>query len=274
MTKQMILLGVVLAMGFLTQPVSADGLPFAVTPQPMKAQLDKKAHYYDLQTHPGEVVALKMQIKNLTQTAKTVRMIPEPARTNQLGNVVYDRTVGQAINPRLGFDKLATSTQRIKLSAGQTRRLTVKVRLPKTMGNGVVAGGLHFQEVTAQRQHSHQQMLANRYAYVLGVVLHTGQTKKVVKVNLQARAVGHQIGIGIRNKANQFVNQVKVTQTVKDDRGHVVHQAAVQGKQLAPNVTAAMTLDQQTYQPGDYQVTTRFVSKTLHQTVTNNVKVK
>ncbi len=162
----------------------------------------------------------------------------------------------------------------MKLSAGQTRYLTVKVRLPKTMGNGVIAGGLHFQEVTAQRQRSQQQMLANRYAYVLGVVLHTGHVKKVAKVNLQARTMGHQIGIGINNKANQFVNQVKVTQTVKDARGHVVHQAAVQGKQLAPNVTAAMTLDQHTYQPGDYQVTTRFTSKTVHQTVTNNVKVK
>ncbi|TVV35816.1 DUF3324 domain-containing protein [Weissella cibaria] len=96
----------------------------------------------------------------------------------------------------------------------------------------------------------------------------------MARVNLQARTIGHQVGIAISNKANQFVNQVKVTQTVKDAKGHVVHQAAVQGKQLAPNVAATLTLDQHTYQPGDYQVTTRFVSKTVHQTVTNNIKVK
>ena len=134
MKKRRILLGLVLTLGLFAPSVSADGLPFAVTPQPMKAQLDKTAHYYDLKTHPGQVVVLKMQVKNLTQTTKTVRMIPEPARTNPLGDVVYDRTVGQAINPRLGFEKLATGTQKMKLSAGQTRYLTVKVRCQRPWG--------------------------------------------------------------------------------------------------------------------------------------------
>lgn len=243
------LLPIVLVALFFINPLKglASELKFSVHTILPKNQVDKDHTYYDLLVKPEQEQTLKVTLKNSTK--KNVTVVPSISRatTNLTGAVEYaktDQKIDETLKNNLE-DMLTFSKREYTIPAKSEKTISMKLKVPKEVFDGVIAGGITFKEKESgeQKEKKSDQGLAieNKFSYVVAVVLKENKKEVASELVLEDVEIGqvnarNAISATIHNTQAKFMNQLKVSATVKKKGdSEVLYRADKEGMQMAPN---------------------------------------
>ncbi|QEA53820.1 DUF916 and DUF3324 domain-containing protein [Loigolactobacillus coryniformis] len=240
----------VLALGLglltLTRPVAANELTFGVETNLPDNQLTKNVNYFDLKLDPGQQQTISVTITNSTN--KEVKLKPEvnAATTNLNGVVEYTKTKTKAdASRRYSLADYVRPEQRtVTVPAQQKKQLNLKVTMPRSQMNGVIAGGLRLQDQNATKQTAESSKgttVQNQYAYIIGIVLH--QNTKTVTPQMKLGKVAasqvnyrNVINTTLRNVTATYINQLTVKAKIyRQGSQKISYRQTNKGMQMAPN---------------------------------------
>ncbi|WP_165964695.1 DUF916 and DUF3324 domain-containing protein [Periweissella cryptocerci] len=245
--------------------VMASELPFAVKTILPSNQVNKLHTYFDLKVKPGQQQTLRVTLTNDTNRTVVVKPTIGLARTNSAGVVEYKNAkLSMAQNLKIRLDKILTTQSTITIPAKTDKVLNLQLKMPKTKFQGVLAGGITFEEVTKGKASNPTKgmSIVNKYAYVVGVVLREANTpvKSAVTLNkIAANQINYRnvISAQITNQSAKYLNQVKVqTKITKLNSPKVLYNGRLTAGQIAPNSVFdyPTPLNGQSLKPGKYSL--------------------
>lgn len=240
---------------------------YSVTPLPSEYQIDKEKTYFDLLLAPNQTTELKVKLKNDTEKEVKGKIAINNAITNS--NVIIDygeNTIKKDQSLLYDLSELVDYPSSVVLKPKSKQIVTFQVKMPSTAFDGVIAGGITFEEEAEETtsKDSAEKGLAidNDYSYIVALLLR--QTKKDVSPNLVLHEVkpGHLnarnvIQATLQNDQMAYINQVAITAEIrKKDSDQVLYQVEKEEGQIAPNSTFSLpiSLNKQALEPGDYHL--------------------
>lgn len=200
--------------GGLTMTAKADSLNYTVTADLPSNQINSQVSYFDLKVKPGQRQTLTINIKNKDSQAHRYTVTPNLAVTNDNGIIDYSQAKAKA-DSSLKFNvKTALSAkQTVTVPAKTTKKVAIKLTMPKKAFNGIALGGINvIQEMKQQKQKSNGMAINNQYAYVIGL-----QLRESAKVTLKPNMKLHQV------KATQINYRNYVTANLQNDQPVIMH---------------------------------------------------
>ncbi|MFC6181725.1 DUF916 and DUF3324 domain-containing protein [Lactiplantibacillus daowaiensis] len=196
--------------GSLTLVAHAENLNYSVTADLPKNQITKKVSYFDLKVKPGQQQDLTIRIKNSDSQKHEYVVSANRAITNDNGVIDYSHVNAKA-DDSLAFNlnTAVSKSQTVTVPAKTTKKVTIKLDVPKTAFRGIALGGINVTQVGSTAKKSSGVSIQNRYAYVIGLQLQeakTVTTKPVMKLGtVKAKQINYQ---------NYVTAQLKNTQPV------------------------------------------------------------
>lgn len=245
--------------------VSASELSYSVETVLPDNQIDKKHSYFDLKMTPNQKQELHIHMRN--DTAKTVKITPtlSPATTNSNGVVEYGpaQTTLNDTAPYNIKDLVKSSTKEITIPAHSSTDYSLNVTMPEKAYDGVVAGGIYFEEKDQKSGESQQKTglaLENRFSYVVALLLKETDTPVTPELTLDQVEPGqinarNVINAGLKNTQATYINQLKVDTDVKAKNGKdILYKSSKSAMQVAPNTTLTYptALNGEALKPGVY----------------------
>lgn len=245
--------------------VSASEMSYSVETVLPDNQIDKKNSYFDLKMAPHQKQELRIHMRN--DTAKAVKVTPtvSPATTNSNGVVEYGPAPTK-LNDTASYnikDLIKSSTKEITIPAHSDTDYTLNVTMPEKAYDGVVAGGIYFEEKDQKSGNSQQKSglaLENRFSYVVAILLKETDRPVTPELTLEEVAPGqinarNVINADLKNTQATYINQLKVDTAVKAKNSkEVLYKSSKSAMQVAPNTTFTYptALNGDTLKPGDY----------------------
>lgn len=154
---------------------------YSVTPLPSEYQIDKEKTYFDLLLAPNQTTELKVKLKNDTEKEVKGKIAINNAITNS--NVIIDygeNTIKKDQSLLYDLSELVDYPSSVVLKPKSKQIVTFQVKMPSTAFDGVIAGGITFEEEAEETtsKDSVEKGLAidNDYSYIVALLLR--QTKK------------------------------------------------------------------------------------------------
>ena len=197
---------------------------------------DAPGGFFYLSTEPGEEQQISVRIVNLTEEYRTIEVSINLATTDNQGGINYwgsdepaDTTLPHNIEDLLIFEPY------IVLEPNEETYFWVTVRMPIMPYQGVLAGGLVFR--LAEDSFHEEDLIAERR--VLAVLLRQDGfvESNIVLEGVSTEVLGGQsvISAHLRNVAANFVGQMRITTTIRDNTGEVVFTNVRHDVDMAPN---------------------------------------
>lgn len=247
--KNFILILMTLVLGILMiLPVSANELTFGVQANLPKNQIDEKVTYFDLKLSPGASQTVTVTLTNGTN--KQVKIKPEvnTATTNLNGVVEYQKVSTNNFDSSLKYSlaKYVTPVEKnVVLNAKATKKIHLRIHMPKGKFNGVMAGGIRLQDQNARVDEKAKKQkgttVQNEYAYLIGMVLQQNTTKVTPDMKLASVKPGQNnlrnvINARLRNVKATYLNKLSVNAKVsRAGQSKVLYQQKSTNMQMAPN---------------------------------------
>lgn len=225
--------------------------------------------YFDLQMTPKQKQTIKVDITNHSKEEIIINCVANTAITNEMGYVDYsipntkpDKTL------KYSFSDIAKeSASEIKLKPNETKAWAVDIQMPDDSYDGIILGGLHFQEKKEEEKDKESKQekevqIKNEYAYVIGVKL----TEKpiVVKPDLElnkikatTRNYRNVVEMNLQNTKATLVGGLSVDAKIyKKGSDKVLRQSKRTDLSMAPNSNFNYSVDweNQTLKPGKYKL--------------------
>ncbi|WP_225047921.1 DUF916 and DUF3324 domain-containing protein [Lacticaseibacillus kribbianus] len=242
---------------------AATGAAYTVSPVIPSNQRSAVSSYFDLVVKPGAVQPLTVAVTNATATTRHLRLSLTHAYTQDNGEIGYKPNGPKDASAQYRLDQLGAASQKVTLAAKQTKRVTVKVTIPKGGFTGVILGGLYIvDEGESAGASANGVQFSNRYATLVGVQLQTstGAINRV-KPALKLQAVGAGIANNrpgvlatIQNPTPTYWGKMLVTAKVyRRNSDTVVMRRTASNYATAPNSHFDFGITQSTgLAPGDY----------------------
>lgn len=233
-----------LLLGSLPIQVFGDSeLNFYVQPKLPESQLEGTSGYFDVNLAPGASENLVIELSNPTEKEVDIQLSAHTAYTNVNGVVEYgqdaeepDDTLPHPISELLELPEPLT------LGAYETKEVIVKLTMPETKIEGLLAGGIRIEEVPTEEEEATEGFaVKNAFAYVLGVVASNERTKiepELALLDVFADQVNYRnvFSATIQNPLPIYVNQLEVEAEIrKEGESEVLYEASRSGMQMAPN---------------------------------------
>ncbi|AVL00551.1 DUF916 and DUF3324 domain-containing protein [Pediococcus inopinatus] len=280
--KNLFLILMTMVLGvLLTVPVSANELTFGVEANLPKNQVDKHVTYFDLNLKPGATQTVTVTVSNSSK--KQVKIKPEvnTATTNLNGTVEYQRVAKKNFDTSLKYslaDYVKPVEKTVVLNGKQTKKIHLKITMPKEKFDGVMVGGLRLkdqnQNADKDKKKSKGTTVTNEYAYLIGVVLQQNTKKVQPHMKLASVKPGQ---VNLRNVINSRLRNVKATylnklsvnaKVTKDGSSKVIYHQKSSNLQMAPNsvFNYGLQLNGQSLKAGKYvmDITAKSKKQTWH----------
>lgn len=224
--------------------------------------------YFDLQMNPKQKQTLKVEITNHSKEEITVNCVANTAVTNEMGYVDYsipntkpDKTLKYPF-----ADIVKESVSEVTLKPNETKIWTAAIQMPAENYDGIILGGLHFQEKKEEDKEKESSendvQIKNEYAYVIGVKLTEKTT--VVKPELElnqikpaTRNYRNVVEMNLQNTKATLVGGLAVDAKIyKKGSEKVLHESKRTDLSMAPNSNFNYSVDweNQELKPGKYKV--------------------
>ncbi|WP_390888128.1 DUF916 and DUF3324 domain-containing protein [Enterococcus raffinosus] len=238
---------------------------YSVTPLPSEYQRDKEKTYFDLLLAPNQTTELKVKLRNDTEKEVKGKIAINNATTNS--NVIVDygeNALKKDQSLLYDLNELVDYPSSVVLKPKSEQVVTFQIKMPSTTFDGVIAGGITFEEEETSGKPTSNQGLAidNDYSYIVALLLR--QTKKDVSPNLVLHEVKpgqlnarNVIQATLQNDQMAYINQVEITAEIrKKGSDQVLYQVEKEEGQIAPNSTFSLpiSLNKQALEPGDYHL--------------------
>jgi hypothetical protein len=237
----------------MVQTSSANQLTFSVEPVIPNNQIDPKVGYFNLKLTPGQSQELVLKYTNNTKRPVTVNGVVQSAKTNTNGVVDYNAPqIKNDVTLKYDLSQLVTLPKAVSLKAGETKNVTVQVRMPNVPFKGIIAGGLTFNDATRDQENqsgkSSGMSIKNIYSFQIGLLMRQSTDAAFSDSQIQAQGLGlKQVKAGqlnyrnvikakLQNPLSVYVNQLVVdAQISKAGSTTVLYKSAKAGLQMAPN---------------------------------------
>lgn len=277
----LLMLGLVAIFAVLIQPVAAKkSSSYSLTAQLPATQTNPAVTYFDLTAAENSVQPLTVIVTNHAQQALQVTVSANDAYTANSGLIAYDRATVKTLSApqSLQFSRLIQGqrTQTVKVAAGQSTKVTFKVKMPDAPFSGMILGGIRS-VATVGDDGNHVQ---NQVAYNLSVVLRHNVTPVMPQVQLKRVLPGVRLeksGLHVRlnNTKPNIVSQMTFTGTVtKPGQRKVRARYQQQQLQMAPYSEFNYFMPTKVLQPGKYVLHLRLTGRDGYaQTLTKQFNV-
>ncbi|MDR0846357.1 MAG: DUF916 and DUF3324 domain-containing protein [Lactobacillales bacterium] len=252
MRKRLLITGAfLLALLGLAVQASADdnGIGFSVQMLKNEYQADASKSYFDLLISAGKQTELKVSVQNTSDTTATFDVSLNNATTNDNGIIDYSRhDVKTDSSLRVAFEKIASIKEsKVTLNAGETKIISVDLKLPDKEFDGLVIGGIYvIKELDAAN--TNKSGYTNQYSYVYGVTIR--ENDKEVKPDLVFKKIDVQsvanlvtIVANIQNPTATNISKATFAYELKDVKtGKVVKSDSTENHGIAPNTNFNINL--------------------------------
>ncbi|MFD1319187.1 DUF916 and DUF3324 domain-containing protein [Loigolactobacillus zhaoyuanensis] len=285
MKKQHLLMSLVMLVGGLflsigghadsAQAASGDGAGFTVKAVLPDNQANKSVSYFDLNVEPGKTQELQVEVNNLEQKAKTLKVQPNTAFTNSNGVIEYSKAkLKKDSSAKYTFRELMSKTQTVKLAAGEKKTLTFELKVPKNGFRGSMLGGFYVtpvEEKSAAEESSGGMQINNKFAMLVGVHLHgKGTAMPDLKLNKVKPTLQNKQPVVLANLQNTepvaFGGMTVDAKVTKKGDSKVLYERKKDKMQMAPNsnFNYAINIDEQGFKTGTYtlKMTAKAAGKT------------
>ncbi|EAC9041728.1 DUF916 and DUF3324 domain-containing protein [Listeria monocytogenes] len=227
-----------------------------------------KATYFDLQMEPKQKQKLNVEITNQSKEKMTINCVANTAITNEMGYVDYSipKTKPDETLKYPFADITELSDSEITLEPNETKTWSVTIQMPEENYDGIILGGLHFQEKKAEEKEKESSendvQIKNEYAYVIGVKLTEKAT--VVKPELElnkikpaTRNYRNVVEMNLQNTKATLVGGLAVDAKIyKKGSEKVLHESKRTDLSMAPNSNFNYSVDweNQELKPGKYKL--------------------
>jgi len=203
-------------------------------------QRDPTQTFFNLQMEAGQEQTIEVEISNFSDQTIRIRTGIYTAITNNCGQVVY-RYRPEAADDSLSHfvEEIVTVEEIVEIPGKTIHRLPLQIQMPEEDINGMLAGGLFFQEVTESGS-AQAGEVAVIISYVIAILLHQGMPSQpeILLHQVTMDKIGDQISIlaNLRNIHPAFVNQLAVNiQITHVETGATILSENREGMQMAPN---------------------------------------
>ena len=204
--------------------------------------------YFNLEVRPGKKQSLQIQLENLDEQIKTVRITPTTAFTNKNGQLDYSIS---KIIPLQGpnFREIVSEAQHVTLQPHEKRVVTFLLNVPKNSFSGLVLGGFHILDESKKTTNGIQQELN----YVVGVMLREDMKLPKPKLNLsKVTSIDNQLAIKLENPTGALISQYQLTGTLESSNRSV--KISPQTISAAPQAAFTLLLNtEENLTSGNYQ---------------------
>lgn len=250
-----------------TTTAFAENMSFSVTPVIPENQNDKSKTYFDLEMKPEQKEILEVVIKNNTEKEIVVEVHANTAFTNDNGVADYNQSERTDVDDTLKtpFSEIATpQLEEVTIPASGQTVVKVDIKMPKEEYDGLILGGLHFSEKTAETTETNEGgvQIKNNFAYVIGVSLR--ETTKEVKTNLELHSVVPEqinyrnvVTANIQNTEAEIVRDLSVDAKIYTEHGKdVLHQTQKADMRMVPNsnFNFPISWDNKEFKAGTYRL--------------------
>lgn len=249
-----------------TDQVAGSAANFSVNTNIPTNQIDKSKTYFNLQMSKGQKQDITVTLKNETNKDVTVEIGINSAKTNPNGVIEYGKNdILNDSSLKYPLGDLIKGPSSVVLSANQTQNVTFNVTMPEQTFDGIVLGGLTFQQKTSEVVADTKKQGAsvqNEFAYAVAVVLKETDTVVLPNLNLLKVKAGQNnyrnvINATIQNEHAAILSNVKVTANIYAKNGTSPVYSSVKNKmQIAPNTywNYPISLDGTKMKPGKYRI--------------------
>lgn len=225
-------------------------------------QMEKDVGYYHLKMEPGKEQTVQIQFSNPSNKKTAIGVSVNSAVTNSNGVIEYgDSKIKKDKSLKFNLKDIVSAPKKIELNPGETKKLDVKIKMPETSFDGVIAGGIQLiQEGQDNVENKGGSMVLNEYAYVTAMLLQETEKKITPKLSLNSVKAGqanfkNMVYINYSNTEPTFVdNMTTEVQINKKGDNAVAYERKQSKMRMAPNTfisfPVAMNGEQMT--PGDY----------------------
>ncbi|PZG47241.1 cell surface protein [Listeria ivanovii] len=234
--------------------------------------------YFDLKMEPKQKQTIKVELTNQSEEEITIKCLANTAVTNDMGYADYSIPNTKADKTlKYPFAKIITkSVDEVTLKPNETKTWEVVIQMPAEKYNGIILGGLHFQEKKDKDEEKKSKekdvQIKNEYAYVIGVKL--TETPTVVKPELALNKIKptiknyrNVVEFNLQNTKATLVGGLSVDAKIyKKGNKKVLHESKRTDLSMAPNSNFDYSVDweNQKLKPGKYQL--HLVAKTADAT--------
>ncbi len=207
--------------------------------------------YYDLMMKPGQKQTVQIEFSNLGDTPTTIGIGLNSAKTNSNGVIEYgDSNIKKDNSLKYDFSDLVSAPSEVKLEPGETKMLDIKIEMPESKFDGVIAGGIQIiQDGQNQKSENEGSTVINEYAYLIAMVLQVTDKEILPKLELNSVIAGQSnyrntVYVNYSNKEAAFVrNMTTEVNITKKGSKEVLYETKQTSMKMAPNTFISFPVD-------------------------------
>lgn len=244
----------------------ADTYNFSAQPIQPDTQVDKEQSYFDIKVEPEKEQELVVKLFNDSDKDIKVNTSISSSTTNSNGVVEYSpNDIKKDDTLRYDLADLVETEEQVVIPKKGFYDLKLKVRPPKEIFEGIIAGGITLKEEKEDQKdpevNENGLAIKNEYAYVIALIMHSEDTreiepelnlKEVYPAQINAR---NAIVSRFQNPKPTYINNVSITSTItKAGKKEPFMQEEQENMQIAPNTTFEYPIIQEgtKLEAGDY----------------------
>lgn len=253
----------IISFSLLIIGVSADEMNFSVNTVIPSNQIDREKTYFNLKMAPKQEQDVTVTLKNNIKKDITIEIGVNTAKTNTDGVVEYSESnIKKDSSLKYDISKVVTGPGSVVIPASSSKDVTFHISMPDNAFNGILLGGLTFQQKSSEILQSKASgtSVTNEYQYAVAMLLKENDT--VVQPNLNL----------IQVKPDQLNSRNVITAEIQNDQAVLLSKVSVDAKiyskggkkpvytsikhdmQIAPNshLTYPVSLNGTEMKPGEY----------------------
>jgi len=260
--------------GIKAEASGGNSLDYGVNPIMQGNQREETQAYFDLKMAPGEEQTLAIEVVNYSEEDKTIAVSVATASTNFNGTTEY------SVNPNVEADDsllykmedLVSTEGRIVVPAGGTYTVDVKVLMPSVSFDGILAGGINFQEIVDEADEEVEEesgvTIINEYSYVIALLMRVNDTEVVPNLQLNEVSAAQNnwrnvISANLQNFQPAYVTEMSVDAKVKrKGEEETLYALSKEMMEMAPNsnFNYFIPLNGEPFEAGTYILTMEVTS--------------
>ncbi len=271
---------------FITSsPVKASELNFGVEAELPVNQKDVKKTYFDLSVMANQIQTVYILLTNNTNKPVTVEPQINEAKTNNNGNVQYDKNT---IKRDSQLKKIITDYVKVQrdivIPPNDSVRLPIEIKIPKEGFEGILLGGILLQQKSSELDEVKEAKeglgIKNNYAYVVAIQL--DEKNEAIKPELGLNEVKanqknyrNVITASLQNKTPVLINQLEVKAEIFKNK-QLLYTHERKTMQMAPmsNFEFSIPLQGKELKPGKYILEMEANSLQNHWRFTKEFEIK
>lgn len=237
---------VIMGIASITVPLkveASNGTSFSVHPVLPDNQIDKSKAYFDLSMEAKQKQIIEIEIKNNVDEDQIVTISSSAATSNQNGVIEYTPNKEEKDSSLIiNFEDISDFQSEVTIPGNSSIRFPVEINMLDKTFDGVILGGLTFQEKENSSKTNDNQ-ITNKFAYSIAVMISQNDTVVPPELNLQSIDVTQSnlrnvIKATIQNEKATVLNHLELEASIYQEKQKTpIYHNQVTDYRMAPNST-------------------------------------